>query len=155
MNTQTTDSPIAPPVQAVLDLFSSDLAGVRFPDMDREVLEEAARRAHEAAAEQARLEAQLQAAREALQESQDALLQKCQRALAYARVFAEDDPELGRKLEAVALPRGRGKAALSGGPPEGEARVERRRGRRTAAQGGAGLFLEGTSETPLAAEASP
>lgn len=135
MSTQTTDFPLAPALQAVLDLFSAELSAVRFPDIDQQVLQESAQRVQAAAAEQARLEAQLQAAREARQEAEEALLGRCQRALAYARVFAEDDPELGRRLEALSLPRGRGKA-----PPEAEGRPERRRGRRAAASGG--LFVE-------------
>jgi hypothetical protein len=47
----------------------------------------------------------LDAAREALQDKQDALLQRAQRALAYARVYADGDEALSGQLDGVNLPR--------------------------------------------------
>lgn len=50
-------------------------------------------------------QAALDSARSALQERQDALLEQVHRAIAYARVFAENDSGLLERLEAIALPR--------------------------------------------------
>ncbi|HLL53516.1 MAG TPA: hypothetical protein VK447_08225 [Myxococcaceae bacterium] len=105
MLTPPSDSPIAPPLQQLLDLFASELKAVKFPDMDAGVLEAAASKVRERADAVARAEAALEAARAALGESQDALLAKGQRALAYARVFAEENPDLSSRLEALSLPR--------------------------------------------------
>jgi hypothetical protein len=48
----------------------------------------------------------LDVARGALHERQEALLQQAQRALAYARVYAEADVALTARLDAITLPRG-------------------------------------------------
>ncbi len=94
-----------PPVQTVLDLFSTELAGVRFGDVDAQTLFQATAAVETAATEVATLEASFADARARLQERQDALLQQVHRAVAYARVYAEADAELSARLEAIALPR--------------------------------------------------
>jgi multidrug efflux pump subunit AcrA (membrane-fusion protein) len=101
----STMTAIPPPVQTVLDLFTTKLADVRFGDVDAETL---ARLAAEVACANdvlAATQAALDEARAALQARQEALLQHAQRALAYARVYAEADEELAAQLDAVALPR--------------------------------------------------
>jgi ElaB/YqjD/DUF883 family membrane-anchored ribosome-binding protein len=120
-NLQASAYPAVPPsLQAVLELFENELAHLRFPDLDRAVLEAAAERVEDQAAALRQAEAALLAARDALQDSLDALQHKCQRALAYARIYAEDDAELSGKLDAVEIVRGRGPrgvpAPSSGGP---------------------------------------
>jgi hypothetical protein len=94
-----------PAVQALLDLFATSLADVRFADVDGPSLARCA--AEVEAAAQAELVARLalDAANAALQEKQEALMQRAQRALAYARVYAESDPALAASLEAIGLPR--------------------------------------------------
>jgi ElaB/YqjD/DUF883 family membrane-anchored ribosome-binding protein len=155
MLTPPSDSPIAPPLQQLLELFASELKAVKFPDMDAGVLEAAAAKVRERADAVARAEAALEAARAALGETQDVLLAKGQRALAYARVFAEEDPDLSSRLEALSLPR----------PPKKGPRLEtqaevaspesapRRRGRPPKARTNAPLFSEdaGAPEGPQAA----
>lgn len=134
------DSPIPQTAQLVLDFFDNELAGVRFPDVDQAVLQEAADRVTALAEEQARAEAALQAAREALQEGQDQLLARCQRALSYARIYAEDDPDLSRRLEAVTIQRGARVRAATEAP---EGKPAPRRGRRPSAVAADGaLFAE-------------
>lgn len=137
-------SPIPAPAQAVLDLFKEDLAGVRFPDMDQAVLEAAAAKMRAAAEAEAQAEAALQAAREAFGEAQETLLHKCSRALSYARVYAEEDPDLSSKLDDIQFPRGgRGKAAPAPALPE--VKPAARRGRRPQVSGaasGPALFIE-------------
>ena len=98
-------SPIPAPIQSVLELFATSLADVRFADVDAEVLARVAGDVEEAAGILEAAQAALDAAREGLQEKQDALLQQAQRALAYARVYAETDESLSARLEAITLPR--------------------------------------------------
>jgi ElaB/YqjD/DUF883 family membrane-anchored ribosome-binding protein len=154
---------ISPALRALLELFATDLADVRFPDVDGEVLVESAGQVREKAEAVARAQAALEAARQALQESQDVLLQKGQRALAYARVFAEENAELSGKLEGIHLPRPVRKgtkvesaaaepAAVAMGSEENS---PRRRGRPPKARPatGASLFAEGASPEVLAAAA--
>jgi hypothetical protein len=93
------------PVQAILDLFASDLAEVRFADVDANALEQIAVEVKAAANLVESAERALDAARAALQEKQDSLLQHAQRALAYARVYAENDEAMSARLETIALPR--------------------------------------------------
>jgi hypothetical protein len=100
-----TTSPIPTPIQTVLALFTTSLADVRFADVDAEQLARLAADVEAAAENVAAAQATLDVAREALQESQDALLHKAQRALAYARVYAENDESLLARLEAISLPR--------------------------------------------------
>jgi hypothetical protein len=98
-------SAISPPVQAVIDLFAEPLRDVRFADVGASTLAELAASTQAAAEVVAAREAELAEARQALQERQDALLVQAQRALAYARVYAETDPVLTERLEQIALPR--------------------------------------------------
>jgi len=93
------------PIQTVLDLFTTSLADVRFADVDGETLRRFAAEVETSAEAVAVAQAALDAARDALQEKQDTLLQQTQRALAYARVYAEGDDALIGQLDAVSLPR--------------------------------------------------
>jgi multidrug efflux pump subunit AcrA (membrane-fusion protein) len=109
----TTDA-IPTPIQALLDLFTTALADVRFADVDGQTLARVATDVEAAVAVVSSAEAALASAREVLQERQEALLQQAQRALAYARVYAENDETLTERLGAIALPRGARKARTSG-----------------------------------------
>jgi hypothetical protein len=150
--------PISPALQDLLKLFGQELSAVKFPDLDRAVLEEAAERVKEKAEEVARAQAALEAARQSLYESQEALLQKGQRALAYARIFAEDDTELSAKLDGISLPRPvrkaprmEGATALEAPSVQSEESAPRRRGRPPKARTSAPLFAEGASPEAIAA----
>ena len=94
-----------PAVQALLDLFATSLADVRFADVDGPSLARCAAEVEAAAQAEVVARLALDAASAALQEKQEALLQRAQRALAYARVYAESDPALAASLEAIGLPR--------------------------------------------------
>jgi len=98
-------NPISAPVQAVLDLFTDPLRDVRFADVDAATLRDLAASTLAAAEVMSTAEAELTRARRALQERQDTLLTHAQRALAYARVYAETDAALTERLEQIALPR--------------------------------------------------
>ncbi len=152
------NDPISPALQDLLKLFGQELATVKFPDMDRAVLEEAAEGVKEKAEAVARAQAALDAAKQSLHESQEALLQTGQRALAYARIFAEDDAELSAKLDGISLPRpvrkaprAEGAVALEAPAVQGEESMPRRRGRPSKARTSAPLFAEGASPEVIAA----
>ncbi|RKG56156.1 hypothetical protein D7X30_24435 [Corallococcus sp. AB011P] len=139
---------ISPALRALLELFATDLADVKFPDVDTAVLGESAAHVREKAEAVARVQAALDAARQELNESQESLLQKGQRALAYAKVFAEDDAELGAKLEAIHLPRpvrkgGQAQVEPVGAAPGNDDNAPRRRGRPPKLRPVANLFTDG------------
>jgi len=94
-----------PAVQALLDLFATSLADVRFADVDGPSLARCAAEVEAAAQAETVARLALDAAQLALHEKQEALLQRAQRALAYARVYAESDPTLAASLETIGLPR--------------------------------------------------
>jgi hypothetical protein len=100
----TTDA-ISPPIQSLLELFTTSLADVRFADLDGQTLARLAAAVNTAAEAVAAAQSTLDAAREALNERQETLLHQSQRALAYARVFAESDETLTVQLDAISLPR--------------------------------------------------
>jgi hypothetical protein len=152
------NDPISPALQDLLKLFAQELSSVKFPDLDRERLEEAAQRVQEKAEVVARAQAALEAARQSLYESQEALLQKGQRALAYARIFAEEDAELSAKLDDISLPRplrkaprSEGAVALEAPAMQADDSAPRRRGRPPKARTSAPLFAEGASPEAIAA----
>jgi len=92
-------------IQAVIDLFDDALAEVRFADLDAARLKALAGEAESAAVALAAQQAALEAARATLAERQEALLVQAQRALAYARVYAEHDAPLTERLNGISLPR--------------------------------------------------
>lgn len=107
-------SAIATPVRTVLDLFTSDLADVRFGDVDAAALASLASEVEAAAEAAAAAQALLDEARRKLEERQDALLHQAQRALAYARVYAEADAALSARIDAIPLPRPARRARVDG-----------------------------------------
>lgn len=150
---------ISPALRALLELFATDLADVKFPDVDTAVLGESAAHVREKAEAVARAQAALDAARQALNESQESLLQKGQRALAYAKVFAEDDAELGAKLEAIHLPRpvrkgGQAQVEPVGAAPGNDDNAPRRRGRPPKLRPVANLFTDGNGPDSAQDEAA-
>jgi hypothetical protein len=107
-------SALPPAVHALLDLFRTALAEVRFADIDADALARAAAEVDAAAAHLEVEETKLVQLRHDLQERQDALLVQAQRALSYARVYAENDAQLSERLGVIALgrPVKRSKVAL-------------------------------------------
>jgi hypothetical protein len=95
-------SAIPPPIQTLLDLFTTSLADVRFADVDGQTLGRCATEVESAAEAVASAQATLDGARETLRLKQDVLLQRAQAALAYARV---NDEALSTQLDGVSLPR--------------------------------------------------
>jgi ElaB/YqjD/DUF883 family membrane-anchored ribosome-binding protein len=98
--------PISTTATRVLDLFHGPLAEVRFPDVDRELLDADAAAVRDAARAVRDAEQALSAAKDALEAAQRALRERAQRALAYARIFAEARPELAAAIGAGPAPGG-------------------------------------------------
>jgi hypothetical protein len=96
---------IPAPIQTALELFEATLADLRFADIDAKTLARAADDVREVAAVVASAQASLDSSRRALEERQNVLLEQVQRAVAYARVYAENDEGLRQKLDAIRLPR--------------------------------------------------
>lgn len=116
-------------MSALLDIFASELAELRFGDLDRGALERAADAVRVAAGDLAEAEAAAEAARTALEAAREELLQKGQRALAYARIYAEGAPEIAQRLQAITFVRGTRRTEVTStsvGPADG---APRRRGR--------------------------
>lgn len=122
---------ISPPIQALLELFDTALSDVRFADLDAAALAALAAQVNAAAEGVAAKQAALEEANASLLERQNVLLQQAQRALAYARVYAENDFELRAKLDAIALPRAprrpRADPSSPSAEPERAAKAERER----------------------------
>jgi hypothetical protein len=106
--TSTSDpDPLPADVRAVIELFSTQLAKVRFPDIDAGTL----RRQEEACRTEAEVVAR---AREALAAAESTLARRLEelagttdRALAYARIYADADPTratLAAAIAAIATP---------------------------------------------------
>jgi ElaB/YqjD/DUF883 family membrane-anchored ribosome-binding protein len=148
------NDPVSSAVQDVVDLFSKELAHVRFGDLEGGVLVAFAEEVKVSASEVTNAEALLETARARLTERQDALLQKAQRALAYARVYAEGQPELAERIERIALPRAVRRSTkmetnvvASDDAQPLAAAVARRRGRATRMDPGATLLALPTDAT--------
>jgi hypothetical protein len=96
---------LSPDMNQLLKLFASELAEVRFGDLDHDALASAAAAVDAAAATLAEAERTAVAARAALDRVQGVLLLKGQRALAHARIHAEGDAVLTERLQAIVLDR--------------------------------------------------
>lgn len=96
---------LSQPLQAVVTLFEGPLAGVRFGDVDAAGLSKLAIEVSQVATELAEHEAKLASLRQELEQRHEALLTLAQRALAYARIYAEGDQALSAQLSAISLPR--------------------------------------------------
>src|SRR3712207_432931 len=94
MKESRTIEPVPSAVQDVVDLFVTELASLKFGDLDPASLAAASEEVRALAADVTRAEAALENTRACLADKRDALVQQAQRALAYARVYAENQPEL-------------------------------------------------------------
>src|SRR4051812_13511256 len=94
MSDPRTDEAVLPPLRSLIELFAGELADVKFPGIERRTLDEAAGQVRVRVAELARAEALVEEAKRNLEASQEGLLAVGHRALAYARIYAEDNAEL-------------------------------------------------------------
>ena len=148
---------LSAPVQAVLELFQGPLSDVRFADVDAAVLANSAAEVESAASAVAQQEARLTELRQTLAERQDALLLLAQRAVAYARVYAEHDEALTEQLSRITLPRaGKPRKASTAKPAGAEAasELEPASSEGDATESAAALPAETPSETVADASAA-
>jgi hypothetical protein len=103
---------LEPAVRDLIAVFDQELAEVSFPDVSRDSLHAHAGAVHEQMRAVEELRVRLEAAQSELAGRRDALRSHADRALAYARVYAQGHPELGERLAAIAPdPSGSGRGA--------------------------------------------
>lgn len=98
-------NPVPTAVKELLALFDGPLAEVRFPDVDGAALREQVASVDAAVKDVEAAAAAWAEAKRAVDARLETLVQKAQRALAYARVYAEDKPELDAQLAALVFPK--------------------------------------------------
>jgi hypothetical protein len=92
---------LTPFSREVLELYASELADVRFPDLDLEALRALADAVGEAQEAADAIEEQLAEARQRVAERNATLLARAERALSYARIYAEGNRALTTRIEAI------------------------------------------------------
>ena len=97
MSTPVPD-PVPAAARAILDLFANELRGVGFPGVDAGLLGQLAEEVRARARDVEKAETALDAARAALDERIAALDTLSERGLAYARIYAADEPALAARL---------------------------------------------------------
>jgi hypothetical protein len=125
----------------VIDLYAVELVEVRFPDLDLSALLYAQSELHAAQLEVERVEAVLAQARAEWDSRSQALTAKAERALAYARIYAQGDAELGPRIADI----GKKKSAHSAADSDGrdiDADAPKRRGRKPKLESPSELFAD-------------
>jgi hypothetical protein len=95
---------LTPFSREVLELYASELADVRFPDLDLKSLHAQAAEVDEAQHAVDDLEAQLLEARQLVSERNAALRTRAERALSYARIYAEGNQALSARIDQISKP---------------------------------------------------
>jgi hypothetical protein len=103
MTQELIDDPVPESIKELLSLFREELSAVSFPDLNADILEQHAEQVRTKALELQEAQARVASIRESLDASQNELLQKASRGLAYAKVYAEDREELMEKLGSISL----------------------------------------------------
>ncbi len=114
MKDEVIENPIPAPIRELLKVFKEELSAVAFPDVSFKVLESLSQVVENNAKELEKAQEAAKAAEEALESSQNELLLKSSRAIAYAKVFAEDKAELLDKLSQINVGKA-GRAAKKAG----------------------------------------
>jgi hypothetical protein len=95
--------PVGQPITLLLEAFGAHAEALCFPEVDHATLLADATEVREAATEVERCELALSRARSTLTERREALTIRAARGIAYARVYAQDDPDLQQTLAAIDL----------------------------------------------------
>jgi hypothetical protein len=103
MSQELIEDPVPESIKELLSLFREELSAVSFPDISADVLEQYAEQVRSKALELQDAQAKVASIKESLDASQNDLLQKAIRGLAYAKVFAEDREELMERLSSISL----------------------------------------------------
>lgn len=90
--------------EEVLGVFQAELQAVQFPGMDLDVLQRAASQVHGLALEMEKAEAAVSLLHKALHTAQEDLNAKCQKAVSYARIYADGNGPLLERLDGL-MPR--------------------------------------------------
>ncbi len=93
------------PVLELLAVFKEKLSSIIFPDVSLAILEGLIGKVHTSAEKLEDVQKQVELAQQALNASSEELQQKCVKALAYAKVFAEGQDDLTERLAAINLGR--------------------------------------------------
>ncbi|MCH9688301.1 MAG: hypothetical protein K0V04_43120 [Deltaproteobacteria bacterium] len=96
--------PVPEAIAALLDLFDAHAEALCFPETDHATLAALADASRHSASDVERCEQALADARRVFDDSCEALRLRATRGLAYARIYAEDDPSLRERLDAIELP---------------------------------------------------
>ncbi len=120
----------------LLQLFETDLQGIAFPDVDASRLQQEVERCRTQAVAVDELAANLAAAREELASYQAGLKALGKKAIAYAKVYAADNPELRSKLEAMGGDKRRGPRSTK---RDEQGRPRGKRAKKTAAASDKGM----------------
>lgn len=94
--------PVPADLQALMDLFTKHLANVTFPDVDAASLRKHADELRAEAKNVARARAQLAAAESASDAKLATLISACARAIAYAKIYCDAQPDRRPIAEAIA-----------------------------------------------------
>lgn len=103
MKKNDTATPIPANVAEVMTVFAEQLDKVVFPDVSAATLKELADKVHAKVEQVHKAEGALASAQEKLEASQQELTALAARALAYARIYAEDKPALAKQLAEINL----------------------------------------------------
>lgn len=134
----------------VIDLYSEELADVRFPDLELSDLLSLQTDLHRAQVEVERVEAALADARAEVEGRMQTLTSKAERALSYARVFAQGNPELSPRIMDIGRKKSVSASAHQTMTENGAPAP--RRGRRPKAEAPSELFSEAEVEPEAEAE---
>jgi hypothetical protein len=137
--------PIPQLARATLELYSTSLREVRFPDLDHELLEAAAEELRDAQQEVECIESALEQARGVVREKIAQLNAQADRGLSYARIFAAGNAQLSSRIGEIER---LGRTQAQGSPAEGN----KKRGRPRKAGQEAGLFGDEAESTAAAQE---
>ncbi len=97
------EDPIPASIKETIVLFKEELSSVTFPDVSESILEDLAEKVKKNAQDLEEAYTRVAAIRDTLESSQNELLQKCMRGLAYAKVYAEDSEDLLEKISKINL----------------------------------------------------
>lgn len=137
---QPKTDPIPQLALVTIELYGTMLRDVRFPDLDRELLEGAAEEVRDAQQEVECIATALEQARAVLREKTAQLSAQADRGLAYARIFAAGNAELSARVAEIER-LGRVQVPASGEAPK-------KRGRPRKGTQESGLFGDESESEP-------
>ncbi len=114
------ENPIPAPIQDFYELFKQNFSSVNFPDINLEILDTLINDVHEKMKALNEVYTLINSAQQDLENSQNELLQKSMRALAYAKIYSEDQEELFKQLSGINLTKSSRSSKRNSEPGEGK-----------------------------------